>query len=344
MTFRAFLFAIFIVTLLFYTAEAYCETTAQRPAFISKLPFVIEHWDVMNVIPDVYYTDRGDRFAYQLQYAEISPSGKYLLWARIGIAFWDQRIDFYQVKDGTVINSKYIADNLEYITRVAWDTANEEYIYSSITEVKNNKVDFQSFITHQRWDGAEMKRLSRETENATLLKVSSDGKWLLARISPYPRPSPYNAEKYEKYILISTDNPEDRVDADWARIFPTISPDTKLAVTYRGQVITFYNRQTSRQVQEFSVDQTLLLNPLNREEIFSAIAMGPWWLYDSSGVLVNVSTLQKGVGTIQTLWHIKTNGEVYLLTKDVKMIAHSENGRHWLFASDSKWYFLTLKN
>jgi len=327
------------VILLLCFQSAHCATA---PAFLEKLPFTIDRWSVMPPTPVTYYPDRGERFPYQIRYAEISPSGKYLLTIRIGLNVLDQLFDIYKIGDGSRIVSPGIEINQNELRTVVWDPADEDFIFTVLNK-ENGNGETQAIIMHQRLDGLTQQRLSLETENAQLVDVSNDGKWVLAYVTPYS-PTETVPATNGKYVMISSGNPSTRKDADWAKTSPRMSPNLQLAAGDDGQILSLFNRQTARLIRIFSVGQTMLLNPEQLESISAGITRGPWWLPDSTGVLFNVSSVQKGNKGVETLWFVNTNGEVHLVTTGVLILAHSENGRYWLLTSDDKWYVVTAKS
>lgn len=316
------------------------------PSFLSTLPFQIDNWHQMPAIESGTYYDRGDVFPYQLYRAELSPSGKYLLWWTLGIAFWDSQISIRNARTAIAEKAIFVfdphstaANSIGSITNVVWDPTDEHYLYASLNI--NHDSDYQSIITRQRWDGSAQTRLSRENENARLLSVTNDGKWLLAVVSPYPDPDGTLCEQNTKYIVQSIDDQNVRFERGWPEKFYSTSPNSVFAAENIHGTITLYNRHTARQVPMFSADRLLLRHPINQPYLYVGIDRYRW-LPDSSGMLVNCHISERGTSN-EMLWYVKTNGELQLLTTDVHLLASSANGRHWLMAADDKWYIVSAK-
>ena len=73
----------------------------------------------------------------------------------------------------------------------------------------------------------------------------------------------------------------------------------------------------------------------------------PHWLPDSSGFVVN-GTEATGTGGSYTygktgIWKMSASGQVTFLLAKATIIASSDNGLHWLFRSDDKYYMAHCK-
>lgn len=333
--------------------HAKCDTkaivykNADYPAFISSLPFTVAAVHKVDVLPTEYYPDRGFNFPYQLQDHScglISPRGRLFIWFRQSTIPGLQRFDVVDLMDKNKVYSvPFLKKRVSDIMQVFWDPLDESYMYVNLLE-HDRDIATQQVIWRIRWAGDEKKQISRNDENAQLVAISSDGKQLLANVSAYPHPE---GQIYpSKTVWQSLEDLSRRNEVKWDDYIAYPAPNMIFAAGHAkesGNEMVYFNSANKLTCKMFSVQQAILLSPVGYDPVSYGFTSPPMWLPNSSGVLVTVNTPDSNAVSGNTLFYIKTNGEVTRITKNVYIISSSQNGQYWLFSEGKQWYLITAK-
>jgi len=210
-----------------------------------------------------------------------------------------------------------------------WDPLDNDMLYINYSKKEKYR------IWKIRYDGSGANEIFPERD-ATMEKIV--GKHLI-----------YNRPEDDRVVLVVRsllDGNEEICEYNQYKILCNYSPNEKYSaywdadITKQYSFIVFQNILNQRVIPIFSRDQLMLEYPPQDRRVG---VHQYWWLPDSSGILMNTSILHAdGNRTFQT-WQISTNGEVRKLWDNLRVLASSNDGKHWLIgSSDGKLYRVSL--